>query len=462
MKKLIPFVLLLLILPSILAINITVEQNSSQDVLIAGLDNPAIFYLKITNFDKTDDFIFYNLLGFTMEPKESITINKSQTENVELIVYPLNDITVRNFYTFQYFIRARDSTEHKEKVTIKIIDIEDAFEVGTSDLDPESNSLGIYIHNKENFDFKDLNVKFTSRFFELEENFNLGSYERKDFNIELNKEDFNKIIAGFYTVKAVITKGNVSGETEGIIKFVEKGIVETVESDTGLIVSTKTISKANNGNTLSPEQIIIEKNIISRLFTSFSPEPEIVERSGSKVTYTWADELNPGESISVVVTTNWLYPLLIIILIVVIVVLVKKSTMSDVILRKKVSFVNARGGQFALKVTLFVTAKRYVERVNIIDRLPPLMKLYSKFGGVDPSRADEKNRLVEWDFEKLESGEIRTLSYVIYSKNVGVMGKFALPAATAIFQRDGKIKETVSNKAFFVTEQRRTDGSEFD
>lgn len=462
MKKLIVFIILLSILPSILAIDLTVEQLDSQDVIVAGLDNPAIFDIQITNNERTDDFTFYNLFGFTMEPKDKISIERDETKNIELIVYPRMDLTIRNFYTFEYFIRASDSKEQSEKLTLKIIDLETAFEIGTSELDPEKNTINIYIHNKENFNFKNLNVQFSSRFFELNEEFDLGPYERKDFNIELNKEDFKQMIAGFYTLKAEISKGNISGEVEGIIKFVEKGIVETEETDTGLIVSTKTISKANNGNTRSAQQIVINKNIISRLFTSFSPEPDSAERSGWTVTYTWSQELNPGDTISVIVKTNWLYPLVIILFLVVLVVLVKNMTISDVILRKKVSFVKAKGGEFALKITLFVSSKRYVERVNIIDRLPPLMKIYHRFGGQDPSRVDENNRLVEWDFQKLEAGEIRTLSYVIYSKNVGVMGKFALPAATAIFQREGNIKETVSNKAFFITEQRTTDGSEFD
>ena len=85
------------------------------------------------------------------------------------------------------------------------------------------------------------------------------------------------------------------------------------------------------------------------------------------------------------------------------------------------------------------------------------MKVYERFGGENPSRVNEAARLIEWDFEKLEAGEVRTLSYIIYSKDVGVMGKFALPSATAIYQKEGEIKEASSNKAFFVTEQRRGD-----
>jgi len=126
------------------------------------------------------------------------------------------------------------------------------------------------------------------------------------------------------------------------------------------------------------------------------------------------------------------------------------------VLKKKVTFVRAKGGEFALKVSLFVHAKKYIEKVQIIDRLPALVKIYEKFGGEIPSKVEEDKRRLEWNFEKLEAGEIRVISYIVYSK-VGVLGKFALPSATAIFQRDGVIKNEESNRAFFMAEQRTKD-----
>ena len=71
-----------------------------------------------------------------------------------------------------------------------------------------------------------------------------------------------------------------------------------------------------------------------------------------------------------------------------------------------------------------------------------------------PSKVEEHKRLVEWNFDKLEAGETRILSYIIYSK-IGVMGKFALPSTIAVYEREGEIKETESNKAFFISEQRK-------
>ena len=49
---------------------------------------------------------------------------------------------------------------------------------------------------------------------------------------------------------------------------------------------------------------------------------------------------------------------------------------------------------------------------------------------------------------------MRVLSYVIYSK-VGVLGRFALPPATALYEMQGKVEESQSNRAFFVAEQNK-------
>ena len=139
-----------------------------------------------------------------------------------------------------------------------------------------------------------------------------------------------------------------------------------------------------------------------------------------------------------------------------IVVLVRKYTGTSLVLRKRVSFVRAKGGEFALKVSIAAQAKKHIDRVNLVDRLPPLVSLHEKFLGEQPTRADEKNRRVEWNFESMQPGEIRIVSYIIYSK-VGVFGKFELPTATAIFEKEGNIHEVESNKAFFISEQRKVE-----
>ncbi len=453
MKKLLFLLILFLVLPYLSAIELDVQKVDSKEVIINGLSEPAIFNLKIKNLGGSDYFEFYNLLGFSMAPKGTVLISTGETKDVQLFIYPRDDLNYNGFYTFEYFIQGTNNEKISEEVTINIIDLEDAFEIGANELSPETNSINIFLANKVNFDFDNIKVEFDSPFFNLEQDVSLGAFEKKEFEVQLKKEDFDKLTAGFYTLKANVEFRNKDVDVEGVVKFVEKDLLKTTEDNYGFIISTHIIEKENEGNVVTESETIIKKNIITRLFTTLSPEPDSVRREGLTVYYTWAKQINPGESLNITVRTNWLFPLLIIFFIVAIIVLVKQYARTNLIIRKKVSFIHAKGGEFALKVSIIVGARNHVQSVNIIDRLPPLVKLYERFGGEKPARVNEKLRRIEWNFPSLTPGEKRVLSYVIYSK-VGVMGKFALPEATAIYERDGKIHETNSNKAFFVSEQR--------
>lgn len=460
-KVLIILALALLILPTILAIDVSVEKLSSNESWAYGSDDLVEFQFKITNNGPTDNFQIYNLLGFDMDTDGLVKIERGKSKIVNLLLTPRKDFDVTGYFTLPYYIRGEDESEMPAKLTFKIITLEDAFILGTDEIDPESENsvLRIYLQNKENVAFKDLSVKLSSTFFEKNEVISFAPRERVDLEIQLDKDEFKKLSAGFYTLKAEISSDVDVGEIEATIKFVEKDILETKERDYGFVIATTTIEKENQGNTKQKIETVIKKNLISRLFTYFEPEPDLTLRQGLGVIYTWEEELSPGESLDVTVKTNWLFPLLIMIFLGLIVYFAKKYSDKDLVLRKRVSFVKSKGGEFALKVTIAINAKKYIERVSVIDRLPGLVKVYERFGGEKPFRVDEQNKRIEWSFEKLEKDEIRMLTYIIYSK-VGVLGKFALPETTAIYEKEGNIIESKSNKCFFVAEQRKGDSSD--
>jgi len=71
-----------------------------------------------------------------------------------------------------------------------------------------------------------------------------------------------------------------------------------------------------------------------------------------------------------------------------------------------------------------------------------------------PDKIDASSRRIHWNIGDLNAGEERLFSYIVYSK-VGVVGKFSLPEATAVFEQNDKIKEVESNKVFFMSDQIR-------
>ncbi len=440
-----------MILPTTLAIDLTIDQQSQNEVMIVNANEPAIVNLEVTNNGKTDNFLFYTFFGTGLEPSEKIQISKDETKEIELKFYPRQDSDLRGFTSFNYFVQGSNFSEISQKITLNVIDFQNAFEIGAQEIDPESNKIQIYLYNKVNFAFSSINAKLESAFFNIQDDFALEPYEKKTFEVQLNKEDYKKLMAGFYTLKADLIYKEVTAKIENQIKFVEKDILKTSSEDYGFIIHTKVIEKTNDGNVVAESSTTIKKNILSRLFTSFNPSPSVIDRQGGKIYYTWNSKINPGETLKIKVTTNWLFPFLFLILLIVVVVIAKVYSVKDLALRKRVSFMRAKGGEFALRVSVIINARKYMEKVNIVDKLPPLVKIYEKFSGEQPSRVDQQKKRVEWNFDKLEQGERRVLTYIIYSK-VGVLGKFALPRTTAIFERDGKIKEVNSNRTYFVAE----------
>jgi hypothetical protein len=119
------------------------------------------------------------------------------------------------------------------------------------------------------------------------------------------------------------------------------------------------------------------------------------------------------------------------------------------VVKKTVQQVRTRGGEFALRVNLKVKARDYVEKIRIVDRIPSMVKLFDQYGLTKPDRIDERLKMLEWNVSGMSAGEERVFSYIVYSK-IGVVGKFELPQAGAIYEYLGKIRESTSNAAYFI------------
>jgi hypothetical protein len=450
--------LFLMVLSPAMAMVLNIDKLSSDEVMIYNLNEPATFDLSITDLGASDNIMFYSYFGSGVFPKGTTLIGSGESKEVLLKIYPPKPTNIQGYYNFDYYIKSANSGEEiKQTVSVKIVDFQNVFEIGSGEFNPESSSVQVYVQNKVNFNFELLNAKLKSEFFSSEKEFSLAPYEKKILNVNLERDDFKKLMTGNYPLTAEITSKDKTANVEGVLKYNEKSLIKITENSQGFFINSKIIEKENIGNVVATSETVIKKNIISRLFTTFNQEPNSVVREGFTIYYTWGKNLSPGEKLNVVVRTNWLFPFIIILLLVSVVMVVKKYTQRGIVVKKHVMFVNAKGGEFALKVSIVAVAKNYVEKVNIIDRLPPLMKMHEKFGGEMPLRVDEKSRRIEWNLGRLEPGEKRVMSYIVYSSKIGVLGKFVLPSATAVYEMEGKLKESFSNRAFFVTDQFKKD-----
>lgn len=461
MKKsgvLVIFAVLLIIISiaGVLAFNIDVKKTIIRDVVISEINEPALFNFTIINLGEGDNFEIYSLVGVDFAPRGTFNIAGGETKIIEVYAYPEAQLKSRTgLVNLVYKIKGQGAEIYTDTLTLNVVNFKDAISVSSENLQPGDSEVKLITENKFKFNFPELRVKFDSAFFgSTEKTFSLGALERNEIVVSVDRAKMLGLSAGQYLLSAEMSAGSAKEEFVGTMKFVEKSGLVVNEQVSGIVFRDIVIEKKNEGNIPTLSEINIRKDIFSRLFTHFDSEPTKVYRKGLTVYYFWSKELGPNESLVVRASTNYLYPLGLIAVVAILAYLIFIYTSSTLVVRKKVGFVRAKGGEFALKVSIFVSSRKFVEKISIVDRFPGIVKLYERFGAFPPDKVSELNRRLEWNIESLHPGEERVFSYVIYSK-VGVVGRFELPQTVAVYERDGKILETRSNKAFFMNETRK-------
>ena len=451
-KKLLLLATALLTLNLISAINLDVAENPISDIIIMELDRPAVFEINVRNLGESSNFEIYSVAGLDISPDEPFFISSGDKKTIRIEVKLRESLkSPAGLRSFEYKIKNSKNEIQEEQLTLNLRWIEEALKINFENVNPKSKTVSLTVQNKQKIDFEIIKLKITSAFFVYQTNITLGSLETKEIQIPIDSEKMKTLTAGNYLAAIDMTIDGKKTTREILLSFFEQEGIETEEKKEGVIIKRAEITKKNIGNVRKEVEIKIVKNILSYFFTTMNIEPTETDFQIFKVEYIWKKQLTPSEEIKIILKTNWFYPILIILLIISAIYLIKLSVETDLMLRKKVSFVKTRGGQFALKVSLRLKAKKFIEKINISDKLPSLVELYDRFGALPPDKIDLKNRRLEWSIESLMKDEERIFTYIIYSK-VGIVGRFELPEARATYEKDGKAKSTTSNRSFYVNE----------
>jgi len=431
-------------------LQLTKETVSS--VAVKDLNLPAIYNLHLKNGGDADNFRIYSLVGITMEPVESFFLDAGEQKDIVLKAYPTLAVkSTPEYYSFEYKISGEKSGIQTDNLAITITNLKDVFTITAEQITLDSQKAVIKFTNKGGHIFNDVKVEMSSAFFSDSRTISLAALESKNIEIPIDTQKLTKLIAGPYVVNIKLAYGNIDATTSAILKFEERPGIKTTELLEGFLTRRYEVEKRNEGNVKTPVTVVVSKNLFSSIFTGFNIGPSRTELSGFSKDYFFQKDLGPSESLNVIAKTRWWILASIIAGIIIIWYLADKYIKTKVVVSKKVSYVRTKGGEFALKVSLEVKARDFVEKLRIVDRLPPMVKVFEKFGAIAPDKIDERSRRLEWNLAALGKGEERTFSYIVYSK-VGVMGRFELPAAGAIYEFQGKIKEASSNQAFFKNE----------
>ena len=456
MKKKVFSILIIALLFNILsvsAINLDISTKAISNTYIIEFDEPAIFELTLRNLENIDETLeIYSLVGVDIEHQQ-LLVGAGETKKIKIRVTPQESLKINREspLNFEYKIKNLNNEIQKGSLSMKILRLNSIFSIIPDSIHPETTKISIDIKNNIIYDFPEVEFEIESAFFTHKEKLSLKPNERKQITVQIDKEKLKTFDAGAYLINTKVTTKGKSADIESQIKYLEEEGIEASDNTEGFFIKRIEIIRKNTGNVKKTIEIETKKGILSYLFTTTSVTPSRVKTSGLNKVYYWEKELIPNEEFKVIVKTNWFIPLIIIIILFFGMKLIRRNIYRDLEVKKKVSFVKTKGGQFALKVTIKLKAKDFVERINVVDKLPPLVKLYNKFGILKPNKIDLDNKRIEWNFESLNKDETRILNYIIYSK-IGVVGKFELPETTAFYEKEGKIKESVSNRSFYVNE----------
>lgn len=454
MKKILLFLIMTFLCLGLVSA-LEMSANYSTNVIVKNVNNSITMNLHIRNAS-AGTYNLYTLADVSIEPSENFEINNNSIDK-KFKITPNKELDVDGYYSFSYTLNHRGVGKIEKSALIKLVNLKDSLKISSDSIDPTSGEVSFYVKNLEPTNLKNLSAEFSSILFDTKKTFDLGPNEKLKIPVDVDKDKLAKTKAGVYIIKSTFQTEKGKENIEGNLYLGEKENIISTEDKSGILIRSDTITRINSGNVIESVRIETQKNIFSRLFTTFNTEPTSTERDGFVVKYIWTKEkLNPTEVYTIKIKTNYLIPILIIIFGAIAIMGFKRYKETKLEIRKYVSPVKTKNGEFALKVTLSLRARKDIENVSLIDRVPTMVKIYKKFGTIKPDKIDAERRRIHWNIGELNAGEERIFTYIVYSK-VGIVGKFSLPEALTVFEKDGQIHEVNSNKVFFMNEQVEND-----
>lgn len=435
-----------------------IEKVDKGSVIIADGNNPAKFEFAIRNTGESAYYEMYSLIGVTFTPRGLFLLTGGGAVNTfDVEVYPTEEIRrdQRGWFSFEYELRSESGSITKDTMRVRIVELQDVLEVKALDLAQDKESATLTIQNLENAHLRDIKLSVSSPLFEGTKTVSLDPYQTLTFTMLLDEDKLHGKEAGTYEGTVVATLDDAEASLPFTIRYLERTGLGVNEYAEGLILRTVTTEKTNVGNVPTQAEISHTRNLLTRLFTNNDPAPTEVNKNGFFVEYIWRDTLAPAEKLSASTTTNYTIPFILLLLVIGGVIAVRVFTLRNVSVTKRVSAIKTKGGQFALRVRVSIKARSHIDNIQLIDRVPAVMKLYDQFT-VRPTTMDTATRRLIWNIPRLNAGEERVFTYIVYSK-INLVGKFEMPSALAVFEKEGQTHEVSSNTTYVVSDTHKGD-----
>ncbi len=227
----------------------------------------------------------------------------------------------------------------------------------------------------------------------------------------------------------------------------------------GFLRQERTITVTNDGNTLKSDALKLETSLKEMIFSKATPKFDIVKEGGKRY-FSWDVSLEPEQSMTIILKTN--YWLLIPIAILLIALLIYKAMMSNpLIVKKKTMSVHKHGGAISdMSIVIYLKnrSNEPITNIRVVERVTGMVHLKkdSFSGSMHPVKMhDHRNEgtLLEYRFGEIAAGDERIIKYKVFSK-LHIFGDVVIkPTVVEFAKKNGAKKKSKSNEIVVSTEE---------
>ncbi len=446
MKKsaLILLFLTLLFCSSALALQVT--YDSVQEEVLQG--QPASYVVHLTNdgpVPTTITILSTDISWILDKDSTSYEVDAGETKDVPISYTPVSTHQQPRAYGIN-FQATTPQTKETKVLPVLVVDYKDTVSAEFTSLptiDPRRSTIvKLLLKNKHNIALKDLEVSLQSGFFKQSKTVSLEGKEQKELEFPIALDPDTQ--EGDYTLNAIVNLGQTNLLSQQFLYKVGRysNVKEVVEPKEGFLISGQTVTETNEGNYVISGSYKKSFGTLAYTFTTLSPDPNSVVKTDGIYNVEWDYNLDPGKSIIVTYTTNYLTPLLFLVVLVGGLIAFKQLSKKYLEVTKRVLVLHTtQGGLAIMKVVVSVRnpGKTTINHVSVMDKIPSNIKAPTDFGVIKPSnvRNTPEGIKVIWELSSLRAGEEKSLTYKIESK-MQLTSKSLLPAALAKFMSGSK------------------------
>ncbi|MBI5392220.1 hypothetical protein HZB00_04425 [Candidatus Woesearchaeota archaeon] len=303
-------------------------------------------------------------------------------------------------------------------------------------IDPRrTTTVKLLLNNLHTIPMDDVLVQLQSNYFQQQQSVKLATKGSQELSFPITLDP--SLQEGTYDLRVKLTASDGHVLVDKAFPFTigrYSQAKQVVEPQNGVFVTGETVTKKNEGNAVLDEVYSKDFTKFSYMFTSFSPAPSHIDLNDGKKVAVWEFTLAPGQSYTIQYLTNYRTPFFFTVLLLLGIALFYHLKKRDLVIQKKVMVLHTReGGLAVLKVLITVknTGSSVLQHVELIDRVPHLLKSPTDFGTAKPHvRSQPDSTHLYWEIPHLRKGEERVFSYKIESKTK-LPSSLLLPPASA-------------------------------